>query len=88
MLRQAMLNPLKWKYENVVVSTIAGAGLGIAIGYQSGWLGTLIWALISAVVVGGAVYFLRGVRRQRSAPPLVASHHHGRLKNSTTLALS
>ena len=59
-----MPNPLKWKHEDQVgllVSTIAGAGLGIVIGYQSGnrWLGTLIWALISAVILGGAFYFNR-----------------------------
>jgi len=56
-----MLNPLKWKYEIVklLVSTIAGAGLGIAIGYQSGWLGALIWALIGAVVVPWSIRGLR-----------------------------
>jgi len=59
-----MLNPLKWKYESQVgllVSTIAGAGFGILIGYQSGneWLGTLIWALIGAVILAGAFYFGR-----------------------------
>jgi len=59
-----MLNPLKWKYESQVgllVSTIAGAGFGILIGYRSGneWLGTLIWALIGAVILGGAFYFAR-----------------------------
>ena len=64
MLMQAMLNPLKWKYESQVgllVSTIAGAGFGILIGYQSGneWLGTLIWALIGAVILAGAFYFGR-----------------------------
>ena len=57
-----MLNPLKWARVDPVgllVSTIAGAGLGIVIGHQSGnrWLGTLIWALISAVILGGAFYF-------------------------------
>jgi hypothetical protein len=57
-----MINPLEWKYKaqaGLLVSTIAGAGLGIAIGYVSGngWLGTLIWALISAVILGGAFYF-------------------------------
>ena len=62
-----MPNPLKWRYEDQVgllVSTIAGAGLGIVIGYQSGnrWLGTLIWALISAVILGGAFYFNRVFR--------------------------
>ena len=33
-----MTNPLKWKYESQVgllVSTIAGAGFGILIGYRS-----------------------------------------------------
>jgi len=57
-----MINPLEWKYKaqaGLLVSTIAGAGLGIAIGYVSGngWLGTLIWALFSAVILGGAFYF-------------------------------
>ena len=57
-----MINPLEWNYKaqaGLLVSTIAGAGLGIAIGYVSGngWLGTLIWALISAVILGGAFYF-------------------------------
>jgi len=62
-----MLDPRKWEYQNQVgllVSTIAGAGFGIVIGYQSGngWLGTLIWALISAVILGGAFYFDRVFR--------------------------
>ena len=62
-----MINPLEWKYKaqaGLLVSTIAGAGLGIAIGYVSGngWLGTLIWALISAVILGGAFYFNQLVR--------------------------
>jgi hypothetical protein len=48
------------------MSTIAGAGFGIVISYQSGngWLGTFIWAVISAVILGGAFYFDR-VLRQR-----------------------
>ena len=59
-----MLNPLKWKHEDQVgllVSAIAGAGLGIVVGYMSGnkWLGTLIWALFSAVILGGAFYYKR-----------------------------
>jgi hypothetical protein len=59
-----IINPLKWKYESQVgllVSTIAGAGFGILIGYRSeyGLLGTLIWALIGAVILGGAFYFGR-----------------------------
>jgi hypothetical protein len=62
-----MLNPLRWKYEDrvgLVVATIAGVGFGIVIGYQSGneWLGTLIWALIGAVILGGAFYFSRPFR--------------------------
>jgi hypothetical protein len=62
-----MIDPLKWKYEaqaGLLVSTIAGAGFGIVISYQSGsgWLGTLIWPLISAVILGGAFYFDRVFR--------------------------
>jgi uncharacterized membrane protein YeaQ/YmgE (transglycosylase-associated protein family) len=61
-----MINPLEWKYEaqaGLLVSTIGGAGFGIVYTYQSsGWLGTLIWALIGAVVVGGAFYFDRLLR--------------------------
>jgi hypothetical protein len=46
------------------MSTIAGAGFGIVISYQSGnrWLGTFIWAIISAVILGGAFYFDRVLR--------------------------
>ena len=67
MPRQAMLNPLTWKYQDqagLIIATIAGAGFGIVIAYQSGngWLGTLIWALISAVILGGAFYFSRVIR--------------------------
>ena len=57
-----MIDPLKWKYKaqaGLLVSAIAGTGFGTVIAYQagSGWLGTFIWALIGAVVVGGAFYF-------------------------------
>ena len=55
-----IINPLKWKYESrvgLLVSAIAGAGFGILIGY--GLLGTLIWALVGAVILGGAFYFGR-----------------------------
>ena len=60
-------HPLEWKYEHQVgplVSTIAGAGFGIVISYQSGdgWLGTIIWTLIGAVILGGAFYFDRVLR--------------------------
>ena len=62
-----MINPLEWKYAaqaGLLVSTLAGAGLGIAVGYVSGngWLGTLIWALTSAVILGGAFYFNQVIR--------------------------
>ena len=59
-----IINPLKWKYESrvgLLVSAIAGAGFGILIGYRSeyGLLGTPIWALVGAVILGGAFYFGR-----------------------------
>jgi len=59
-----MTNPLEWKYvaqAGLLGSTIAGAGFGVGIAYQlgNGWLGTFIWALTGAVVVGGAFYFDR-----------------------------
>ena len=65
-----MNNPLKWRYEaqaGLLISTIAGAGFGIAISYQFGdgwWLGTVIWGLISAVILGGAFYFDRVLRKR------------------------
>jgi high-affinity Fe2+/Pb2+ permease len=67
MLRQTMLDPLKWKYKaqaGLLVSAIAGTAFGVAIAYQSGngWLGTFIWALIGTVAVGGAFYFDRVTR--------------------------
>ena len=67
MMPGAMINPLEWKYTaqaGLLASTIAGAGFGIVISYQSGngWLGTLIWALISAVILGGAFYFNQVIR--------------------------
>jgi hypothetical protein len=66
-----MLDPRKWKYEaqvGLLVSTIAGAGFGIVMSYQSGngWLGTPIWAVISAVILGGAFYFDRVLRLARA----------------------
>ena len=62
-----MTNRLEWKYvaqAGLLVSTIAAAGFGIVISYQSGngWLGTFIWALFSAVILGGAFYFDRVLR--------------------------
>jgi hypothetical protein len=63
-----MLNPLKWKYQDqagiITVATLAGAGFGIAFSYRSGneWRGTLIWAIIGAVILGGTFYFNRPFR--------------------------
>jgi hypothetical protein len=62
-----MTNPLEWKYvaqAGLLVSTIAAAGFGIVISYQSGngWFGTFTWALFSAVILGGAFYFDRVLR--------------------------
>jgi len=59
-----MLNPLEWKYQDqaaLIIAALAGAGFGIAISYRSGneWLGTLIWTLTGAVILGGAFYFHR-----------------------------
>jgi len=64
---QAMLNPGKWKYEDrvgLIIAAVVGALLGIVTGYVAGkpLLGILIWALIGAVVVGGAVYCYRAFR--------------------------
>ena len=48
----------------LLVAAVTGAVLGIVTGYALGheWLGILIWALIGAVVVGGAVYCYRAFR--------------------------
>ena len=85
-----MLTPLKWKNEDQVgllVATLAGAIFGVIAGgsLEHGWFNMLIWGLIDAVVVSGWIYWHQAFR-QRSCPPLVASRHHGRLKNSTTPA--
>jgi uncharacterized membrane protein YeaQ/YmgE (transglycosylase-associated protein family) len=46
------------------VAAVIGALLGIATGYflRHGWVLTIIWALIGAVVVSGMVYCLRAFR--------------------------
>jgi hypothetical protein len=67
MLEPGDIDPLKWKYvaqAGLLVSAIAGTGFGVVIAYQSGngWLGTFIWALTGAVVVGGAFYLDRVTR--------------------------
>jgi hypothetical protein len=48
----------------LLVAAAIGAVLGIVTGYALGheWLGILIWALIGAVVVSGAVYCYRFFR--------------------------
>jgi hypothetical protein len=61
-----MLNPLRWKYQDQVglsVATAFGALLGLANGYAPGheWF-NLLWALVGAVIVGGAVYCYRAFR--------------------------
>ena len=61
-----MLNPLKWKYEDrvgLITATAFGATLGLASGYSpgQGWFNAL-WALVGAVVVGGAFYCYRAFR--------------------------
>ena len=77
-----MLNPFEWKYQDqaaLIIATLAGAGFGIAISQRSGneWLGTLIWTLIGAVIVGGAFYFHRLTARSLPAtsPRLGHSWH-------------
>jgi hypothetical protein len=53
-----MLNPLKWKYVDRVRLLIAaafGALFGLTNDYTHGWF-NILWALVGAVVVGGAVY--------------------------------
>ena len=62
-----MIIPLKWKHRDraeLRVAAIAGAVLGIVTGYSlgHGWFNMLIWALIGAVVVSGAVYCYRALR--------------------------
>jgi hypothetical protein len=45
----------------LLTAALIGAGLGILTGYSRGheWFGVLIWALIGAVVLSGAVYCYR-----------------------------
>jgi len=49
----------------LLLAAVAGAGVGgitgIVLGREA--LGTLVWALIGAVVVSGIVYFHRSLRR-------------------------
>ena len=60
MLRQAM-KPLSEDQVEPIVAAVLGALFGILTGYslENGWFGIIIWALIGAVVVSGALYCLR-----------------------------
>jgi len=63
-LRRAM-KPLSEDQVELIVAAVLGAALfGILIGYslENGWFGIIIWALIGAVVVSGALYCLRAFR--------------------------
>jgi hypothetical protein len=56
------ITPLKWKPAvRLIVAALVGTVLGIAAGYsvQLGWFIMIIWALVGAGVVGGAVYGYR-----------------------------
>ena len=60
MLRRAM-KPLSEDQVEPIVAAVLGALFGILTGYslENGWFGIIIWALIGAVVVSGALYCLR-----------------------------
>jgi hypothetical protein len=59
-----MLNPLKWKHEDqarLLFAAAFGALLGLTNGSGDVWF-KLLWALVGAVVVGGAFYCYRAFR--------------------------
>jgi F0F1-type ATP synthase assembly protein I len=55
------MKPLSEDQVELIVAAVLGALFGILTGYslENGWFGIIIWALIGAVVVSGAVYCLR-----------------------------
>jgi hypothetical protein len=63
MLGQAMIQR---ESLELLLAAVAGAGLGgvtgLVLGHEE--LGTLIWALVGAVVVSGVVYFYWSLRRR------------------------
>jgi hypothetical protein len=64
MLTQAMLNPLKWRrvdQARLLFAIAFGAALGFAKGSGDVWF-HILWALVGAVVVGGAFYCYRAFR--------------------------
>jgi F0F1-type ATP synthase assembly protein I len=59
-----MLNLTYEDRRELLIAAVIGAVLGIVTGYVAGkpLFGILIWALIGAVVVGGAFYCYRAFR--------------------------
>jgi len=58
-----MLDPRKWEYVDrlrLLITAAFGAMLGFTNG-SHGWF-NLLWALVGAVVVGGAFYCYRAFR--------------------------
>ena len=57
---KAKPSALKWNAAvRLLVAALVGAVLGIAAGYS---VQLLLWAVVGAVVVGGAVYYYRAFR--------------------------
>jgi hypothetical protein len=60
-----MLDPRKWEYVDrlrLLIAAAFGALLGFTNGYSHGWF-NILWALVGAVVVGGAFYCYRALIR-------------------------
>jgi F0F1-type ATP synthase assembly protein I len=58
------MKPLSEDQVELIVAAVLGALFGILTGYSldNGRIGIIIWALIGAVVVSGALYCLRAFR--------------------------